>query len=839
MMGRSTSTAARGIAVRLLGYAMLAAALVPTGASAQCSSTTAITCGQTLAGQLSALAEVDCFTFDADAGETISVTTQETAGVFQACWNVTGPGGSLGTVCGQDTRTLAMSGTYTIEVFDNGNNQTGSYDVSLVFVSGTAHNCGEALSCGQTLARSITLVGESDTFTFSGVAAETLSVTVQETGGGLVGCWELYDPTGASLGGACGQSERTLAVPGVYTIRTFDTAESKTGTYDVNAVVVSDTANNCGESIACGTTLARSVATVGESDTFTFASLAGEAVSITAQETAGGLLACWVLYDPQGIEIASACGQGQKQLAVAGDYTIRVSDSDDTKTGTYDLNLVFVSDTGSNCATQVNCGSLLSQSVDDVGQSNTYRFTAVAGETLSVTTQETSAFLSACWELYDPAGISVSGACGQGEKTLAVAGDYTIRVFDSGDIETGTYNLAVTVVSDTASNCAEPILCGDTLARSISTTAESDTFAFDAVAGEAISIAVNETGGFLSSCWELYDPSGISLGGSCSQTEKTLAATGAYTIRVSDNNDVDTGTYDLNVVVLSDTTHNCATPIGCGQVLSGSLDLVAQNDTYRVDGAQVAGDVDINTVETGGLLNACWEFYDPTGASLGGVCGKAMRTLAFAGNYTVRVYDSGDDETGTYDVTLCTPTTTTTTLGGGSTTTTTLPGSGELLTGKTLLLKDNANVAKRRLLLVSRDVSIALGAGAQTTDDPRATGASLRIFTSAGDAFDTTYDLPAPQWKPLSKKDPTKGWKFTRGNTLKLAVVKRGKLMKLVGRGAALGHTLAANPDPVGVVLTLGTHRYCLQFGGTVKFDAGKKFLAKDAGAPAACPDVP
>ncbi len=822
----------------------IASALVPRAVQAQCASTAAIACGETKNGALSTVGEVDCFQFDANAGETISVTTELTAGSFQPCWTIVGPGGALSPqTCGHGQRTLPNPGTYTIEVHDNGDNETGAYDVNMVVVSDTASNCAEAVACGAPLARDISVVAESDTYRFTGVAGETVSITVQETGGGLSGCWTLHDPTGASLGGACGQDEKTLALDGGYTIRVSDQAESKTGTYDVDLVVVSDdAAQTCATEIACGNTNASALTSVGQSDSYKFAAMAGETVSITAQETGGGLTACWALYDPAGLLIDSSCAQDAKPLAVDGEYTIRVHDSSDAKTGTYDLNLTFVSDTASNCAEAISCGQNLARSLTNVAQSNTYRFSAEAGETVSITAQETSAFISACWELYDPEGISVIGACGQAEKTLAAAGNYTIRVYDSGDSETGTYDIDLVVVSDTAANCAETITCGDTFARSIATTGESDTFAFDAADGETVSVTAQETGGFLSACWEIYDPQGISLGGTCGQAEKTLAVAGRYTVRVSDNNDTETGSYDVNLVVTSDTTHNCAQSIACGDVLDGSIDLRGESNTYRVDGAQVSGNVMIDTEHTGGMIDACWELYDPTGASLGGVCGAGDRTLAFAGAYTVRVYDSGDNDTGSYSVTLCTPTSTTTTIAGATSTTTstTLPGGGERLSGAMLRLTDRAGKPqKRRLLAVSHDPTLTIGGGPGTVDDPTAEGGTLRMLSTAGDRFDATYILPPAGWRPLSKKDASRGWKFTGGDTIKLVLVRRGKVLKIVGKGAGLSQTLGTNPDPVGFVLTLGTHPDCLAFGGETEFAAGKSFKAKNAPAPAVCPGIP
>src|SRR5882672_7008555 len=110
--------------------------------------------------------------------------------------------------------------------------------------------------------------------------------------------------------------------------------------------------------------------------------------------------------------------------------------------------MVIVSDTPSRCARAIACGQPLTGNISAIGKSDTFRFLAAAGETVSVTSRETGGFLSACWEAYDPKGMLLGGACGQGEKTLAMAGGYTIRVSDSSDLQTGSYDLNLAVTSD-------------------------------------------------------------------------------------------------------------------------------------------------------------------------------------------------------------------------------------------------------------------------------------------------------------------------------------------------------------------------------------------------------
>jgi hypothetical protein len=174
------------------------------------------------------------------------------------------------------------------------------------------------------------------------------------------------------------------------------------------------------------------------------------------------------------------------------------------------------------------------------------------------------------------------------------------------------------------------------------------------------------------------------------------------------------------------------------------------------------------------------------------------------------------------------------TSSGPPTTTTTLPTNtvDHLVSGSSLVLKDNpAKAKKKTLTLVAQDKTLTVAADI----DPRVTGATLRVATDANDAFDDTYVLVAARWKPIGPASHPKGYKYTDPNGAIRSVVLRPKLVTAAGKGAALGHTLGASPDPVVIVLTTGEARYCLRFGGTVTFKASKRYTAKGAAAPAAC----
>ena len=125
------------------------------------------------------------------------------------------------------------------------------------------------------------------------------------------------------------------------------------------------------------------------------------------------------------------------------------------------------------------------------------------------------------------------------------------------------------------------------------------------------------------------------------------------------------------------------------------------------------------------------------------------------------------------------------------------------------------------------------------SNDPIAStlGGSVRVFTTAGDAFDTTYPLPLAQWQYIGQPAQGLGYKYTNpSGPITRVVFRSQRRLTVVGKGSSLGHTLATNPDPVVVVVTVGARNYCMNFGGTASFLTDRRYRATESGLATSCP---
>jgi hypothetical protein len=163
----------------------------------------------------------------------------------------------------------------------------------------------------------------------------------------------------------------------------------------------------------------------------------------------------------------------------------------------------------------------------------------------------------------------------------------------------------------------------------------------------------------------------------------------------------------------------------------------------------------------------------------------------------------------------------------------------EMLSGDTLVLTAPG------IRIVSHDPAIALGGGRGSADDPAVHGGSLRVLSVEGDVFDTTYPLPAARWhyrqrgrhrSASSATGAITGYVFRGPAPIRSVTVKAGRVIRILGSGPGLGHTLGANPAPVRVVLTLGAQQYCMSFSGTDEFKKGVRYRSTASGAPELCP---
>jgi hypothetical protein len=402
------------------------------------------------------------YTFSGTLGQQISVTLSNStyAGCAGVNVSILKPDGTtLGStgLCGGsgfiDSVTLPVTGTYTLVI-----NPSGTSTGSITVLINTFTDISGTTSIGTPLTVTTTTAGQNARYTFSGTAAQQVSVSL--TNSTYTGCAgvnvSVLKPDGTTLSstGLCGGSgfidSVTLPVTGTYTL-VIDPSGTSTG----SITVLINTFSDISGTTSIGTPLTVTTTTAGQNARYTFSGTAGQQISLTLTNStyAGCIALATSILKPDGTTLGSTsiCGAtgfiDSMTIPVTGTYTVFVNPGG-TATGSVTLLL----NTFTDISGTITPGTPLSVNTTTAGQNARYTFSGTAGQqaSFSLTNSTYTGCIALNTSILKPDGTtlnstSICGASGSaGPTALPTTGTYTVLV-DPGGTGTGSVTITVTL----------------------------------------------------------------------------------------------------------------------------------------------------------------------------------------------------------------------------------------------------------------------------------------------------------------------------------------------------------------------------------------------------------
>jgi len=270
------------------------------------------------------------------------------------------------------------------------------------------------------------------------------------------------------------------------------------------------------------------------------------------------------------------------------------------------------------------CGRPASSTLN-AGATQSLRFSLETGSTFLLEAIDTSGTIGPLRLRVPDAGIDTC----QGNFVLASTGNSgTVEVSACSGGRAGTYTASLVVISDGPDNCGVPLPCRTAVAGRIDPAGEVDSYSFDGVEGDDVTVRVTNTGTTIGALrLRVFDPAGLQVSGgdSCPARplQLRLPRTGTYTVLVSSCSGPQRGTYS---VAWEPTTCPAATP-------PGMLAYVANADS----GTLSVVDISTNTVQLVAPIAARGqaELGIPMGLAITPNGGFAYVTYGTASNATV------------------------------------------------------------------------------------------------------------------------------------------------------------------------------------------------------------
>ena len=632
-----------------------------------------IVLGELLETSLSELGERDVYSFDAEAGDELSLFVRHAQGLDLKVLISDTFGEPLlektYLFTGFAELTIPETASYFIEIWDDGNNETGEYSLLVDLNSEGA----PTIRYGELVTSAVDIVGDVDTYSFLGTAGDVIHASMVEVNSSTVRDvrMELYDSSGVLLAsqsdGRLASIEFTLEATGDYYLMVRENGDSNTATYNLSLRRLNGFSNV--QPIAYGELKNGSIDTLLDWDVYEFSGTAGDVIHASMVEVNSSTVrdVRMELYDSSGVLLAS---QSDGRLAsieftleATGDYYLMVRENGDSNTVTYNLSLRRLN--GLSNVQPIAYGELKSGSIDTLLDWDVYEFSGTAGDVIHASMVEvnSSTVRDVRMELYDSSGVLLAsqsdGRLASIEFTLEATGDYYLMVRENGDSNTVTYNLSLRRLNGFSN--VQAIAYGELKSGSIDTLLDWDVYEFSGTAGDVIHASMVEVNSSTvrDVRMELYDSSGVLLAsqsdGRLASIEFTLEATGDYYLMVRENGDSNTVTYNLSLRRLNGFSN--VQPIAYGELKSGSIDTLLDWDVYEFSGT--AGDVihaSMVEVNSSTVRDVRMELYDSSGVLLASQSDGRLASIEFTleatGDYYLMVRENGDSNTVTYNLSL-------------------------------------------------------------------------------------------------------------------------------------------------------------------------------------------
>jgi hypothetical protein len=493
------------------------------------------------------------------------------------------------------------------------------------------------ITCGILQTNSISALGERDVYSYTAVAGEVITIRTLALTSGLDDFIELRDAGSNLLASAFSKIDRTLTNAGTYLIVVSDQGGNETGDY---ALALQRLVNPCNATaLSCGQVLAGEIASAGELDSFTIASVGGEVFSLQLLTT-NSLSLAFDLYTPEGRPLTTSDTDFVGTFTNAGTYTLIVRRSSGAAlTGYYWLGVERVTNP---CGAQtLSCGDVLTNAISEIRETDVYTVTGNAFVTLRL--EGISASFTPTMRLYNSAGQLL-----QNSVTITsnlTSGSYTLLVSHSSGLNrTGSYRLAMQRV--VAPCNATTITCGSSGLGSLDGAGELDAFTLSTTDDGPYAVEVFSTNSSVR--FELYDPAGkvVPASGGTSYSGP-LTNAGAHTLIVLATGGTRMGSYGVS---FERTKNPCdGTVLPCGELLTNSIAQLGETDAWTFNLPAGGANILLKLESATTSFTPDMRLYDPNGVLVTSSSGTIVTNLATFGTYTLLVsYSSGPVRTGNY-----------------------------------------------------------------------------------------------------------------------------------------------------------------------------------------------